>query len=462
MTLPLEPRRVLLFVLETLLIVSAVAVAAYLRLGHDAWKIAVSENGIYKALLLAVLTQACLYYADLYDLRLVADRRELFVRLLQAMGATSFVLAAVYFWFPGVIIGRGVFVIAAALIIVLVAAWRLVFEWLGRELIPQTRLLLVGTSPAALTLARELYDRRHELGVSIVGFVDPDPAKVGQSMINPGVIGTIEDIPSIVRARSVDRVVVSLVEARGKLPMNKLLEMKLERGVTFDHLASVYEDYTGKIAVENLRPSWLIFSDGFRKTWPLRLAKRSIDVVLAAIGIVVLAPVIILTALAVKLTSAGPVFYHQRRVGQHGLLFTVHKFRSMRTDAEADSGAVWAAADDSRVTPIGRFLRRMRLDELPQLWNVLVGEMSLVGPRPERPEFVSDLTEKIPYYGVRHGMRPGLTGWAQVRYTYGASVEDALEKLQYDLYYLKHVTLAFDLFILFLTVKTVILRRGGQ
>src|SRR5262249_20790274 len=157
--------------------------------------------------------------------------------------------------------------------------------------IPQKRLLIVGTSGAALTLARELYDRRHELGVSIVGFVDTDPAKIGQSMINPGVIGTIEDIPSIVRARSVDRVVVSLVEARGKLPMNKLLEMKLERGVTFDHLPSVYEDYTGKIAVENLRPSWLIFSDGFRKTWLLRLAKRSLDVVLAAIGIVLLAPV---------------------------------------------------------------------------------------------------------------------------------------------------------------------------
>jgi sugar transferase (PEP-CTERM system associated) len=280
-------------------------------------------------------------------------------------------------------------------------------------------------------------------------------------VINPGVIGTIEDIPSIVRARSVDRVVVSLTDARGKLPMEKLLDMKLD-GVTFDHLASVYEEYTGKIAVENLRPSWFIFSSGFRKTRVLAASKRVLDVVASALGLVVTAPIMALVALAVRLTSPGPVLYHQNRVGLHGRIFVVHKFRTMRENAEAETGAVWAAKDgDPRVTSIGGILRRVRLDELPQLWNVLKGEMSFVGPRPERPEFVSNLTEQIPYYGQRHVIRPGVTGWAQVRYTYGASTEDALEKLQYDLFYIKNISIALDFYILFLTIKTVIARRGA-
>jgi sugar transferase (PEP-CTERM system associated) len=244
--------------------------------------------------------------------------------------------------------------------------------------------------------------------------------------------------------------------------MDKLLEMKLDRGVSFDHLTTVYEQYTGKIAVENLRPSWLIFSEGFKKSTLFRVAKRTIDVVIASLALIAMAPVMLVIALLVKWTSPGPVFYHQRRVGLQGRLFNVHKFRSMRLDAEAQTGAVWASPNDTRVTRIGRFLRRTRFDELPQLWNILKGQMSLVGPRPERPEFVSDLTETIPYYGFRHSVRPGLTGWAQVRYTYGASVEHALEKLQYDLYYVKHGTIAFDTLILLSTIKTVVLSRGAQ
>jgi sugar transferase (PEP-CTERM system associated) len=275
------------------------------------------------------------------------------------------------------------------------------------------------------------------------------------------VIGTVEDIPSIVRARSVDRVVVSLAEARGKLPVDKLLEMKLDRGIMFDHLPTVYEQYTGKIAVENLRPSWFIFSEGFRKTRLLKATKRLVDICAAAVGLLVLSPLLLLVAALVKLTSAGPALYHQRRVGQYGRVFTISKFRSMRADAEAQTGAVWARQNDDRITRVGRFIRRTRLDELPQLWNVAVGDMSLIGPRPERPEFVETLTQKIPFYGQRHLIRPGLTGWAQVRYTYGASVEDALEKLQYDLFYLKNMSIALDFVIGFETAKTIILRRGA-
>jgi exopolysaccharide biosynthesis polyprenyl glycosylphosphotransferase len=243
--------------------------------------------------------------------------------------------------------------------------------------------------------------------------------------------------------------------------MDKLLEMKLD-GVSFDHLASVYEEYTGKIAVENLRPSWLIFSPGFRKSRVVSASKRSLDIFVAGVGLVIAAPVMALVALAIRLTSRGAVLYHQQRVGLHGRIFTLHKFRSMQENAEATSGPVWASkSGDSRVTVVGLLLRRSRLDELPQLWNVLNGDMSFVGPRPERPEFVTELTRQIPFYGQRHIVRPGLTGWAQVRYTYGASVEDALQKLQYDLFYIKNLSVALDLFIMLNTVKTVLRQKGA-
>ena len=232
--------------------------------------------------------------------------------------------------------------------------------------------------------------------------------------------------------------------------------------MNFDHLASAYEEYTGKIAVENLRPSWLIFNDGFRKTAALTAAKRTLDVSAAVAGLLIGWPVMLLVALAVKLTSKGDVLYTQDRVGLNGEVFTVYKFRSMCENAEAETGPVWASkAGDMRVTPIGAWLRRSRLDEMPQLWNVLIGDMSFVGPRPERPEFVNRLTEEIPFYRQRHIVRPGITGWAQVRYTYGATTEDALQKLQYDLYYIKNMSIALDLFIILSTIKTVLLRKGA-
>jgi sugar transferase (PEP-CTERM system associated) len=419
------------------------------------------EGGLQKALLVAGVCQLCFYCADLYDLRVLSDRRELFVRIVQATGSASLVLATVYFWFPALVLGRGVFMIAAFLVMAAIIGWRVIFEWISRRVAPRERLLIVGTSNAALDLARELHDRRLEFGVEIVGFVDADPALVGQPLINPGIIGTVDDIPGIVSRQTVDRVVVSLADARGRLPMHTLLEMKLA-GVQFDHLASVYEEYTGKIAIENLRPSWLIFSQGFRKSRWLATFKRAFDCAAAAAGLVLCFPLLALLAAAVRLTSPGPALYHQRRVGRNGREFTVHKFRSMRVDAEAASGPVWAArSGDPRATRLGAFLRRTRFDELPQLWNVLIGEMSLVGPRPERPEFVRELTRKIPFYGQRHVVRPGLTGWAQVRYTYGASTEDAMEKLQYDLYYIKNLSVALDMFIFLGTMKTVVLRRGA-
>jgi sugar transferase (PEP-CTERM system associated) len=263
---------------------------------------------------------------------------------------------------------------------------------------------------------------------------------------------------------SVDRVVVSLSDERGRLPMDRLLAVRLRSGVLFDHLASVYEEYTGKIALENLRPSWLVFSTGFRKTRLLVVTKRAFDVAAAVGGLILSLPLTILGAIVVKLESRrDPVFYHQQRVGLDGEPFTIHKFRTMRSDAEAATGPVWSAGEqDARITRVGRFLRKSRIDEIPQLWNVLRGDMSLIGPRPERPAFVEQLTRQIPFYGQRHVVKPGVTGWAQVRYCYGASVEDALEKMQYDLYYVKHMSLMFDLLIALETIKTVVLRRGAR
>lgn len=455
-----NPRPALLIGVEHSLIVLSVLIAAVMRFGYPE-EMMEATGILWRASLIASVLQICLHYSDLYELQTLTDRRDLFIRLLRALGAASVMLALIYYWIPTLVIGRGVFVIASLFIVGLVVGWRVAFEWLSLKLAPAERLLIVGTNSAAVNLARELFERRQELGVELVGFVDSDPALVGTPLINPGVVGTVAEIPAIVRERGVDRVVVSLADARGKLSMDQLLHMKLNDGVRFDHLASVYEDYTGKIAVENLRPSWLIFSEGFRKSRALAATKRAGDVLLAGIGLLLVAPVMLLVAIAMKLISPGPVFYHQQRVGKDGRLFTIHKFRSMRTDAETQTGAVWSTAGDPRVTPIGRLLRRTRLDEVPQLWNVLKGDMSVVGPRPERPEFVTDLTKRIPFYGQRHVVRPGLTGWAQVCHSYGSSVDDALQKLQYELFYIKHMSVAFDLFIVLSTIKTVLVRRGS-
>jgi sugar transferase (PEP-CTERM system associated) len=455
-------RPVVLILGEACFLYAAVLLSIYVRLGNDAWWLLQFEGGWIKALLIVAVCQLTLHYPDLYDLRGVTGVRDLTIRLSSALGTTSLILAALYYVAPNWVIGRGVFVISVAFMITFVVAWRAAFAWLTRRVSPRERLLLVGTNAAAVDLARELFARRQELGVDIVGFVDPDPARIGTPVINPGVVGAIDDIPALVSRLNVDRVVVSLSDARGKLPMDRLLDIRFLNGVTFDHLASVYEEYTGKIAVENLRPSWLIFSEGFRKTRMLMAAKRALDLVFAGIGLIVGLPIMLLVGVLVKLTSRGPMLYHQTRVGLLGREFTVHKFRTMREDAERSTGPVWSTANDSRVTPIGKFLRRTRLDEMPQLWNVLVGEMSFVGPRPERPEFVGELAATIPYYGQRHVLKPGVTGWAQIRYTYGASVEDAIEKLQYDLYYIKNLSLALDFVILLETLKTVIMRRGAR
>ena len=268
-----------------------------------------------------------------------------------------------------------------------------------------------------------------------------------------------ESLYDLVQRMKVDAVVVALEDRRGHLPTEELLRCRLA-GVTVLEREALFERITGKIAVEALRPSYLIFNEGFARSPRKELVKRFGDLVLSTLGIVVTWPVMVATAIAIRLDSPGPVLFKQERVGQDGLPFTLFKFRSMRADAEKASGPVWAKEGDPRVTRCGRFIRNTRLDELPQLFNILTGTMSLVGPRPERPVFVEDLSRQIPYYNQRHIVKPGLTGWAQINYPYGNTFEDARQKLQYDLYYIKNFSLLFDLSILFTTIRTVLLRKG--
>lgn len=455
------PRSVVLLTGETCVLLTAVVAGTFLQLGPLAVPALSHGSGILRVVLMVAVCQMCLHYADLYDVTRIQNVREFLVRLVLAVGATSLILALLYSWFPRWMIGPGVFLIAGTLVISLVPSWRLTFAWLTARVAPRERLLIVGTNPAAVTLAREFNDRRQELGVEIVGFADADAGRIGHTVLGH-VVGAVEDIPAMIRSSGADRIVVSLSDARGKLPMEQLLDIRLQTNVTFDHLASVYEEYTGKIAVEAVRPSWFVFSSGFRKTRLLLLAKRVLDVGLALVGLVLTAPLLLAAAALVTLTSPGGALYRQDRVGLNGRVFRIYKLRTMRADAEAGTGPMWSTVNDPRVTPLGRFLRKTRVDELPQLWNVLRGDMSFVGPRPERPQFVAQLTATIPLFNQRHVLKPGITGWAQTHHAYAASVEDAIEKLQYDLYYIKNLSLWLDLLILAETVKTVVRQRGAR
>jgi sugar transferase (PEP-CTERM system associated) len=455
------PRSLVLLTGETCLLLMSVVTGTFMRLGELAVPALSDRGGVLRVALIVGVCQICLHYADLYDLPRIQNVRAFLIRLVAAVAATALILGVLYSWFPRWTIAPGVFLIAGILTISFVPSWRLTFAWLASRVAARERLLIVGTNPAAVELARELDDRRHELGVEIVGFADANVDRVGRTVLGH-VVGAVERVPAMIRNSGADRVVVSLADARGKLPMDQLLDIRLQANVTFDHLASVYEEYTGKIALETLRPSWFVFSSGFRKTRTLLFVKRVVDLGLALIGLVVSAPLLLIAAALVKLTSPGGALYRQERLGLNGRVFTIYKLRTMRADAEAGSGPIWSTLNDPRVTPVGRFLRNTRLDELPQLWNVLRGDMSFVGPRPERPQFVAELTATIPFFSQRHVLKPGITGWAQVHHSYAASVEEATEKLQYDLYYIKNLSLWLDILILAETVKTVVRQRGAR
>lgn len=421
-----------------------------------------AEPAFYaKLLLITVVCQACLYYNELYDLAVSGSLKELGVRLIQSLGAAAILLAVIYVVFPSTVIGSSVFMAGTGIVIVLIACWRFGYSLLLSRGLFNQPILLLGSGDLIAKIRQEIAARAdcgYTVAMEVPESVEPLGPKRpdGLSLICKG---NFEGLCEMSRGLGIEKIVVGFRENRCALPTRELLRCRME-GIEVLEGNSFYEMLTGKILVENLKPSWLIFSKGFEKSRMRRFVKRSVDVTLAAVLLVLLAPVFLITALAIRLDSPGPVFYSQPRVGERHRIFRMHKFRSMVQDAEKLSGPVWADADDPRVTRVGRVLRRFRIDELPQLWNVLKGEMSFVGPRPEREAFVQELERIVPYYRERFRVKPGITGWAQVNYGYGASVRDAVEKLNYDLFYIKNMTLPMDLLVVLRTVKILIFGYG--
>ncbi len=454
-------RTLLLIVAESLLIFGVIVTAAHLRLGSDeAFRQLTTHNGFWKAAITTALCISAFYLYDLYDFTIIHDRRELVLRLIQALGLAWIALAVLIYLVPGLLVGRGVSSIALPLMLFSVIGWRSAVHWLLGHPNVGERILIIGSGEAAIEIAREVLGRP-DAGFRIVGFVDDRPELVGKSLVNPRVIGLTKELPALTRSQHIDRIVVAIGERRGQFPTDQLLDLSLSGEVAIEECASFYERVTGRVQLEMLRPSWLIFSGRGRQRRLSGVARTLLHRGTALIGAIVSLPIVIITALLVKLDSRGPVFYKQERLGQNGRKISVIKFRSMRTDAEAN-GPVWAQSEDARVTRVGRVIRKIRVDEIPQFWNILKGDMNFVGPRPERPHFVQQLAEEIPFYEQRHLVPPGLTGWAQLKYPYGASVEDARQKLQYDLYYIKNQSLMLDAVIMFETVKTILFGRGAR
>jgi sugar transferase (PEP-CTERM system associated) len=444
-------RGLTVFGFETVLIAGSILLAVLVQGSADA------SGVLWKVLLATAVCELCFYYNDLYDLNLVQRKTELIVRVLQAAGAAAFVLALVSALVPSLMIGHGIFITSLFLMLVAIPLWRIAFEGLSHDPSLEERVLIVGTGATARMLAQQIGTQR-DFAYRLIGFVDDGS---GHAVVrHHDVLGGTSDIMRLVGERHIDRIVVGLSDRRGRLPIESLLKAKLS-GVRVEDATTTYERLTGKILIDDLKPSWVIFSDGFHASRVTRFVKRAVDITMAIVGLVLAAPLMVLTAVAVRLDSPGPILYRQERVGENGRTFTLLKFRSMRTDAESGT-PLWARDNDERVTRVGRFIRVTRLDELPQLWNVLTGDMSFVGPRPERPYFVEQLAAAIPFYMERHAVKPGVTGWAQVKYRYGASVEDAMEKLRYDLYYIKHLSIVFDLTIVVDTVKVILSGKGAQ
>lgn len=446
-----------LVIFEGILISICCVVAIYIRFGSEASD-ALDDHLVWlKILLASTLILTSFYLFDLYDFRVISRRPVLLLRLAQALGIGGIALAMLFYAWPDMMLGRSVFLISLLLIMVFMAGWRSLANWLLDHPRLAERVLILGVEQEAVAIAREAL-RRREAGYEVVGFIGEDPALVGRSLINPCVIGTMSDLESVVDRHRADRIVIAMPDRRGRLPLDLLLKLKVRDGVALEEAEVFYERLTGKIGGERLRLGQLVFADATRWALLYRRSRRLMDVTLSIILGLLASPLMLLTALAIKLDSHGPIFYWQERVGLHNTLFRIVKFRSMRIDAEAN-GPVWAGKADSRVTRVGRWIRKLRIDELPQLFNIIRGEMSLIGPRPERPVFIEQLEQRIPYYSERHLVKPGLTGWAQVRYPYGASFEDAREKHQYDLYYIKNQSPMLDLLILLETARIVLFGR---
>jgi sugar transferase (PEP-CTERM system associated) len=412
-----------------------------------------------RMLLFSVVMIVCLFAFGLYSSRQRAPAFGIAVRLAAAVGAGTAVTAiGVYMLDVGM--GRGMMVLSAVMALLGLFASRYVFTHVVDDEAFKRRVLVYGCGQRATSIAnlRRRSDRR---GFVVIGYVQPD----GEDCVVPAgqLITSDGHIQEVCERHNIDEVVVAMDDRRRAFPLLELLECRLA-GTDVIELLTFLERETGRVRIDALNPSWMIFGEGFRRD-PLRLfSSRSLDLLASLLILVVSLPAMAITALAIKLEDGwhAPVFYRQARVGLGGHAFDVLKFRSMRTDAEREGVAQWAQTKDPRITRVGAIIRKIRVDELPQILNVVRGQMSFVGPRPERPQFVAQLAQNIPYYAQRHCVKPGITGWAQLCYPYGSSEQDALEKLQYDLYYIKNNTLLFDLAILVQTAEVVFMGRGAR
>lgn len=447
---------------DAAMLFAGIIVAMYLRLGTSGTAEYLDQrDGWLKIALAAGVCLLILYFYDLYDYIVMTRRRELLLRMVQALGIAWALLALLFYFLPTLLLGRGVSVIAVPIVLALLLGWRIFIHSLTGHPEIGEKILVVGTGKTALDTAEAVWERR-DAGYRIVGFLSENGAKPREKLGRSIILGKAHELEDVIRAEKVDRVVIAVRERRGAFPTEALLKMSLAGDISIEECTSFFERITGKVHVDMLRPSWLIFAGRKRDTPIKSVFREVVHRGLALIGLLLSLPIAIVTAVLVKLDSRGPIFYKQERVGKNGRVFGLLKFRSMRTDAEKDGLPVWAMTNDDRVTRVGSIIRKLRIDEIPQFWNIIKGEMSFVGPRPERPHFVGQLATEISYYEHRHLVAPGLTGWAQIKYPYGASVEDAIQKLQYDLYYIKNQSLTLDMMIVFETVKTVLFSRGGR
>jgi sugar transferase (PEP-CTERM system associated) len=447
------PLRTLVLLVGEALIVWVSFVAGTMLRSQDSWLLLNVEGGYFKILFVTLLVLLLSHWLDLYDTASLDKNWEQGARILLVMGAVAIALAGVGFLFPGFMPGNGSALLGLVILTFTLFCWRGAYSWMVKQPFLRERVYVLGTGERAERLVNGL-QQRTTLGIEVAGWTGTVQGNLTRESV-------ASDLLNTVRGRRVHRVIVAMPDRRGTLPVKELMDLRLA-GVRVEEATSWLERISGRIEVEQLYPSWLIFAEGFRFSVSFRMVRRVLNFAVALVGCMLCLPLIPFIVLAVKLSSPGPVLYQQRRVGRRGKIFYCYKFRTMRQDAEADTGATWALDNDPRITRVGKFLRSSRLDEIPQLWCVLKGDMHFVGPRPERPEFVEWLSKEIPYYGVRHVVRPGITGWAQVQYKYGNTLEDAREKLQYDLFYIKNASIGLDMLIMFQTLKIVALGRGAQ
>lgn len=427
-----------------------------LRIG-DAGAGADFKANVARVVVFALVLVFTTYFTELYSYERRYGVKESFLRVLMSLVLAFFILSAIYFLKPSLTIRLVPLLVSLGLFGFVQFLWHNRYPFLLRVPGIAQKVFIFGIGPLAQKM--EMVLAMSNNAYTFAGFVEP--AADLNTVPQENIVATTATLLDTAQRENVSKIVVSLSERRGVLPVQAILGCKLQ-GIEIVDAQTFYEDITGKLMIEEINPSWFIFSDGFHVTPFMRFYKRVFDIAFSGLGLLLVLPFFPLIALAIKLDSPGPVIFKQLRIGRGEERFHLYKFRTMRQDAERESGAVWAQKNDPRVTRIGRFLRKTRLDETPQLFNVLRGDMSFIGPRPERPEFVEQLNRQISYYSNRHCVKPGVTGWAQVKYPYGASEDDALEKLRYDLYYIKNYSILLDLIIILETVKVVLFGRGGR